>query len=308
MRQLAAGKFESYHAALVTRGNDIPDCAPGAPLLRLRSGKMLPRWDGERVSRLAVTFQDGHGDTFCFGRYLPGLRDRAEVVTAIMSRPAIPIVAPCVPEIQCVPLDDCSAELDAADAYVNAWALPWASGEGFGTAAWLSPKPERIAAWRQGDRGPHIGIAWGGSNWNQADGLRSIPVSRLSSLFRIGDVTWHSLQVGPKAGECPAGVRDYSDRIADFNDTAGIIAGLDLVISVDTAVANLAGAMAKPVWVLVERDNDFRWGLEGESSAWFPSARVFRQRSSGSWARVIRNVRAALASAFGAPGGRQAIV
>jgi len=293
MQLLARGDFQAYGTALFERGELLPEYARGATFLRLRSGKRLPRWNGERVRHLAVLFADGHGDTFCFGRYLTGLRTKVGRVSAIMSRPVIALVARAAANIECVPLDDCSAAMNAADAYADSWSLPALSSEGFGISSWLAPSEELAEQWQQDAPGLHVGIAWGGSNWNQADALRSIPAHMLASLLRVSGVTWHSLQLGPKAAEIPPGVIDYSRRLSDFDDTAALMSGLDLVISVDTAVANLAAAMGHPVWVLVERDNDFRWGLEGDTTPWFRSARVFRQREG--WLRVLRNVRVALA-------------
>jgi hypothetical protein len=116
----------------------------------------------------------------------------------------------------------------------------------------------------------------------------------LAPLLELPGVTWHSLQIGRT--ECPSNLVSHAAEIRDFGDTAALIARLDLVISVDTAVANLAGAMGVPVWIMVERDNDFRWGPGGDTTPWFPTARVFRQRTAGGWHRVIRGVRVALRS------------
>lgn len=145
---LARGDFEGSRNILEKAGNELPDCRLGAPLLRLRSGKRLPRWNGEHVKHLAAMFPAGYGDTICLGRYLSGLRTRADSVSAIISRRLIPIVARALPSVECVPVDDCSAALNAASAYVDELALPGLSGEGFGIAKWIHADPKRAEKWR----------------------------------------------------------------------------------------------------------------------------------------------------------------
>lgn len=294
MRMLAAGKLAEYYTDLKRRAAQMPDNAPGAAQLRLRSGRRVPRWEGEAVRHLAVLFKDGYGDVFCFGRYLGEIRRRCEALTVVAHPPVLSLVQDAVAGVAWVSYAETTRVLEACDAYVDEWALPWWGGGTAIAAKWLSVDPEKVARWSWPAGSLHVGLAWGGSNWNQADSLRSIPAYMLGGLLKAEGVTWHSLQVGPKARDCPPEIIDHAHELKSFRDTAELMCALDLVISVDTAVANLAGALGLPVWALIERHNDFRWGLEGESSAWFPTARVFRQRSSGGWARVLRSVRSAL--------------
>jgi hypothetical protein len=146
--------------------------------------------------------------------------------------------------------------------------------------------------------GLKVGLVWSGSATHINDRNRSIPLQLLAPLARSG-VQFHSLQVGEAAAEAqraPADLRliDMSEAIRDFADTAGIIAALDLVISVDTAVAHLAGAMGKLVWLLLPFPSDWRWMLDREDSPWYPTMRLFRQQRTGDWGQVIRRVSAAL--------------
>jgi hypothetical protein len=145
---------------------------------------------------------------------------------------------------------------------------------------------------------PKVGLAWGGSAINKSDRHRSISLSSLAPLVNA-DVEFYTLQFGKPAEEAanpPAGMRliDHTGIIKDFADTAALLPELDLVISVDTALAHLAGAMGTPVWVLIQFTPDFRWLLEGETTAWYPSMRLFRQKQFGDWAPVIEIVAAEL--------------
>jgi hypothetical protein len=121
----------------------------------------------------------------------------------------------------------------------------------------------------------------------------------LAPLASVPNVTFIALQIGPAAQEGrrpPAGMvlLDVSGEISDFADTAAIITNLDLVISVDTSVAHLAGAMGKPVWLMNVFDTDWRWMLDRDDNPWYPTLRVFRQPTSGDWVSVAQNVAAAL--------------
>ncbi|MBM3302583.1 MAG: glycosyltransferase family protein, partial [Deltaproteobacteria bacterium] len=140
---------------------------------------------------------------------------------------------------------------------------------------------------------PSIGIVWSGNPKHKNDHNRSIRLEDMSQAFS-DKFHWFSLQKDvPKAEHLllrSAGVRDHSARLRDFSDTAGLISQLDLVISVDTSVAHLAGALGKPVWVLLPYVPDFRWMWDHEDSAWYPHMRLFRQSSEGDWDTVIARV------------------
>jgi tetratricopeptide (TPR) repeat protein len=158
------------------------------------------------------------------------------------------------------------------------------------TRAWLS----RI----DGD-GLKVGLAWAGNPQYPRDKFRSIAFDRLSGLWDVQGVKYFSLQKPLKEGELekfPPGttLANLAPELIDFTDTAAAIAGLDLVICVDTAVAHLAGAMGKPVWLMLPQIGDFRWLEEREDSPWYPTMRIFRQRVLGEWDEVVLRVKAAL--------------
>jgi tetratricopeptide (TPR) repeat protein len=156
-----------------------------------------------------------------------------------------------------------------------------------------------------------VGLVWAGGNrphvaeLRKNDARRSITLDTLRPLFEVPQVQFYSLQKGPAAQQLALAtglaerVIDYTDELADFADTAALVANLDLVISVDTAVAHLAGALGKPVWILNRFDTCWRWMLEREDSPWYPGAQLFRQPALGDWASVIPSVQAALRARAG---------
>jgi hypothetical protein len=164
---------------------------------------------------------------------------------------------------------------------------------------YIAAPEERVVKWR--DRlgpptSPRVGIAWAGSPTNRNDRNRSIALRHLLSILALPGVEIVSIQkeIGENDREPLRGnahITHVGDELADFADTAAVISQLDLVVSVDTAVAHLAGAMARPVWLLVPFAPDFRWLLDREDSPWYPTARLFRQPSIGDWESVLARLR-----------------
>jgi hypothetical protein len=144
-----------------------------------------------------------------------------------------------------------------------------------------------------------VGIAWAGARHNANDRRRSCPLALLSSLFEIGDVAWFSLQKGDGEEEIaglPSAERLLRlDARNDFDRTAALAAAMDLIISVDTSIAHLAGALARPTWILLPFAPDWRWLTGGDATPWYPTARLFRQPRRGDWAGVAIEVRVSLA-------------
>jgi hypothetical protein len=167
---------------------------------------------------------------------------------------------------------------------------------------YLVPEPAAVERWRDalGDGpGLRIGLVWAGNPGHRNDRNRSIAVERLQPLFQVPGIRWFSLQVGPRAGDVarlPLGlVADLSASLSDFAETAAVIANLDLVLAIDTAVVHVAGALGRPVWAMLSFAPDWRWLLDRDDSPWYPSLRIFRQPIPGDWATVVGNVRRALA-------------
>jgi hypothetical protein len=162
---------------------------------------------------------------------------------------------------------------------------------------YVNPDPAGVKPWGQRLRGNslRIGLAWGGNPNYPHELWRSIPLEQLAPLTNIEGTTFYSLQMGSPARQVKQlGPRvhliDLQDEQEDFADTAAIVAHLDLVVSIDTSVAHLAGAMGKPVWILLNNSPDWRWLLEREDSPWYPTARLFRQSTLGNWQDVVTHV------------------
>ena len=159
------------------------------------------------------------------------------------------------------------------------------------------PIPPGMVIDRDGNGDFIIGIAWAGRPTHKNDANRSILPSFLKPLFELQGIDWVSLQIDERhddAIDLGLPIKDLRPKIDDFADTAATIVELDLVITVDTAVAHLAGGLGKDVWVMLPFVPDWRWLLDREDNPWYPSARLFRQQSPGDWDPVIRRVAKAL--------------
>ncbi len=157
-----------------------------------------------------------------------------------------------------------------------------------------------------GPRAPgfHIGIAWRGNPRHENDRNRSCPLERFLGLLDVSGVTLHGLQVGEAAGDIAALgagalIADRGQHLGDFADTAAAVRDLDLVVSVDTALVHLAGALGRPVWTLLPHAPDWRWMLGRQDSPWYPTMRLFRQPAPGDWDGAFTAVVAALREVVG---------
>ena len=147
--------------------------------------------------------------------------------------------------------------------------------------------------WKKRYEGIRVGINWSGNKANPAELYRGIPPDVLTPLSEITGVTWFSLQKGDDSncvGQLSTNFNLIETGPAPLEETAALISELDLVITTDTAVAHLSGALGKSVWILLHHAPDWRWLTAGESSQWYPSAKLFRQPSPGNWGDVVKNV------------------
>jgi hypothetical protein len=190
------------------------------------------------------------------------------------------------------------------DCHSPLMSLPLALGTTLDTVPaqvpYLSAPPEALAAaaaLRWPESGLRVGLAWTGSPSHPKNHFRSVPLELIEPLLELDNVHFFSLQMGPGAEELATRrlrITDLAPFTGDMADTAAQMAQLDLIISIDTSMAHLAGALARPVWVLLSHLPDWRWLLNREDSPWYPTARLFRQPSNGDWHSVIARVRAAL--------------
>jgi hypothetical protein len=178
---------------------------------------------------------------------------------------------------------------------------------------YLRADPERIAYWRERLDASlpvgmvRIGLAWAGRPTHPNDRRRSLPLAALVPLADAGPAAFVSLQKPlptqdrESLARFPA-MTDLADELTDFGETAALVEALDLVITVDTSIGHLAGALGKPAWIMIPKAADWRWLLQREDSPWYPSLRLFRQDKPGAWDDVIARVRSALGSLLAAPG------
>jgi ADP-heptose:LPS heptosyltransferase len=169
------------------------------------------------------------------------------------------------------------------------------------TTAYLRADPELRRAWRERialSGACRVGLVWAGNPENDRDHLRSLRAESFRPVLAEPGFQFYSLQVGPQGRQARplegADLIDLTSHIVDFADTAALVAELDLVITVDTAIAHLAGAMAKPVWTMLPFVPDWRWRMDGDATPWYPTMRLFRQPTLGDWDAVIKRIAAEL--------------
>ena len=267
-----------------------------------------PGWDGSDLAgrTLLVHFEQGLGDTFQFIRYALLAAQKGGRVVVQCQQPLKTVLAGVSGGFELVGAAD---PLPAFDVQAPLMSLPHLLGRPQPFAPedgrYLAADHSRIERWadRVGERGFRIGFAWQGNRGYRDDGRRSIPLSRFEPLHRLPDVRLFSLQKGD--GEAQRDALPWRDSIADlapdldndaaFVDTAAAMAALDLVITSDTSIAHLAGALGVPVWLLLADIPDWRWGTEGDTTPWYPTMRLFRQTAPGDWDGVFDRVARAIA-------------
>ena len=272
-----------------------------------------PLWLGQEPVQgktILLHAEQGLGDTLQFARYAPLLAARgARVIMEV--QPALAGLLGRLPGVeQVLPY---GAPLPPFDMYCPLLSLPLA----FGTAgdsipspgAYLAADPARVAAWSEvlGEKTrPRVGVVWSGNPHHRLDRYRSLPFSALTKLV---SEPYEFVSLQKEVGMIDRvllpmnrNLRHFGERLVDFDDTAALLAHMDLVITVDTSVAHLAGAMGKPVWILLPGGAipDWRWQLERSDSPWYASARLVRQERLGEWGPVLERVRAGLEGALAA--------
>lgn len=262
----------------------------------------IPRWDGKirPGENLLVHAEQGFGDSIMFARYLRPLLDSGMRVH-LFCQPAIQPLLGAIPGLErCVTTIE---ELEPVDWQAPFPSLPYCFRTRLETiphdVPYLSVDADRLEAWRRlyaelPRKGRRIGLVWQGNPNHRNDRNRSLPAGQLAPLLDLPGFQFLSLQKGGDRSQIPPGIQDLSPLLSNFAETAAAIDGLDLVISVDTAVAHLAGSLGKPVWTLLPYAPDWRWLLYRDDSPWYPTMRLFRQPIAGDWDSVIREVSRAL--------------
>jgi len=258
------------------------------------------RWKGEPLAgeRILLHAEQGFGDTLQFLRYVPMVATRGGEVVLEVQPPLRRLLAGTSGASQVISRGEALPEFT--------WQCPLPSLPlAFGTEMTTIPAnvpyvfadAALAAAWRERLQGGtrRIGLVWSGNPTMDRNRLRSVPLELLAPLVNVQGTTFYSLQAGPGSEQVKqlspdSRLTDLAPELKDFADTAAITANLDLVISVDTSVAHLAGAMGKPVWIMLNKGCDWRWFLDREDSPWYPTARLFRQTTLGGWQDVVNRV------------------
>lgn len=272
---------------------------------RHRRSFSAPQWAGTPMTggTLLVHAEAGFGDTLQFVRDVPLVREvsgASRVIFECQSELARLLTQTGGWNAEVVARQSWDgAELPPFQRHIPMLSLPLVLGQCEPrrmAGAYLQADPGLRAAWRE-RLGPgfRVGLAWAGNALHEQDRRRSLAPDQLAPLLHVAGVEFVSLQVN--ADTVPAGVSDFTQHITDFADTAALMAELDLVIAVDTASVHLAGALGRPVWVLLPFAPDWRWGVERDDTLWYPAMRLFRQRAPGHWDEVMHRVAAALTAA-----------
>ena len=255
-----------------------------------------PEWlGGAMPPRLMLVAEQGHGDAIQCLRYVPAVIARGSTPVLAVHESLVGLVRLLLPDIETLGFAD--AAKAEADAHAPLFSLPHRLGL---PDPGDVPEPARATAFATGiaairgtfpaRRTPRVGLVWAGNPGHDNDRWRSMPKEALIGLAAVRpDLDWVNLQFGDPEGP----------RFADFAATARAVADLDMLIAVDTAAAHVAGTLGVPVWLMLAAEPDWRWGVAGETTPWYASARLFRQDRLGDWGPVIAAVEAALPPAEG---------
>lgn len=259
----------------------------------------IPTWDGdpESVSSLACVIEQGAGDAIQFVRYAADLERAGIEVVVYCTEPLVRLLATATGVSRAVTRLR-AGQVDAAEMMMS---LP----RRFSTRPDALPAPGRYLEppahpYRlpSTDGRPKVGLCWAGNPNHRRDLQRSCPFETMATLLDVDGIDFFSLQVGEGAAAVAdePRIHDLAKYIDDFADTAGLIDQLDLVITIDSAVAHVAGALNKPCWVLLHVVADWRWGQSGSTTGWYPATRLERREFGEDWLEVMPRLSAALES------------
>jgi tetratricopeptide (TPR) repeat protein len=300
---LLNGNFEAGWAGREVRWQ-IPSFSAAYPKLP------QPMWlgnSGLEGKTILIGADEGFGDTIQFARYVPMVAERGACVVLVVQDPLHRLMSDLPGVSQCVPISATTTnKLPAFDLHCPMMSLPLAFATRLDTvpspASYLPrPAQTRLRAWQ--DRlGPHdrlrVGLVWSGNPKHRNDHNRSLPLRALARLLDL-DATFVSLQKDPKPADKAtllerADIFDLTGLLDDFAETAALVCCLDLVITVDTSIAHLAGALGRPTWILLPYVPDYRWLLDRDDTPWYPTARLFRQTETREYGAVIDRIRSEL--------------
>jgi hypothetical protein len=270
----------------------------------------IKRWQGEFLdgASILIAGEQGFGDNLQFVRYAPMVAERGGRVI-VGTREGLGRLMSTAPGVEQVV--EAGQPLPRLSHYVPMLSLPYIFDTTEDTIPqdipYISADPERVAHWRErlawADDGPRVGLVWAGNADFLSDERRSPGFESYRALFQVPGITFFSLQKGEgdKAAirtDLPMNLFDLAPELTSFDETAAAIMNLDLVISSCTSPVHLAGALGKPVWVVLTDFADWRWLRDRDDSPWYPSARLFRRQIGGDWTEVLARVASELRKAF----------
>lgn len=262
-----------------------------------------PKWDGSNPNgrTIFIHVEQGFGDMFQFARYIPlvvasGAKVIVEVPWEVQS------IFQSIPGVSQVIERKKVNTLPPFDLQIALGSLPWVYKSTLETIPtnlpYLQAHAAHVNRWKPRidahAKGMKVGIVWGGNTIPEP--RRSCSLKEISALGDVPNISWYSLQVGEhrdqlKGAAQPMNILDLGKDFKDFSDTAAVLAQMDLLITIDTSAAHLAGAMNRRTWVMLPFVADWRWKLEGQTAPWYPSLRLFRQKLRGDWSMPIRQIR-----------------
>ena len=292
----------------------------GGVMAKERRKFSAPPWLGEgnlQGKTILLHAEQGFGDTIQFVRYAPLVAARGARIILEVQPQLVRLLSSVAGLAQVLPR---KAPLPPFDVHCPLLSLPLAFGTALdsipATGPYIAPPDDAAALWRgrlvaaRADRRPRIGVVWSGERAHDNDLNRSMSLATLAPVLDLPHLQFVSLQHDLRAEDAPvlqarSGVVRIGQEFSDFADTAAAIAALDAVIAVDTAVAHLAGAMGKPLFLLLPFAADFRWLRERGDSPWYPTARLFRQPKFGDWTGAVEALRQALQQTACMPSARR---
>jgi tetratricopeptide (TPR) repeat protein len=267
----------------------------------------VPQWDGQAPlggRTILLHAEQGFGDTIQFARYAPMVAERGATVILEVQRALLPLFEAFPGVTQVIAA---GSALPAFDLHCPLLSLPGMFRTEFATipsaVPYLGPSTERCAFWTPHmppATGPRVALCWAGNPKHDSDRHRSIPAPVLAPLLAVSGVQFASVQKDLREADtaflAQTAVLNFGVHLRDFGDAAAILSMCDLVITVDTAIAHLAGALGLPAWILIQHSPDFRWLMQREDSPWYPTARLYRQPKHFDWESVIERLAADLAA------------
>lgn len=263
-----------------------------------------PKWRGEEGATVLLVADQGLGDTLSYARFVRRAAERAKFIHATVQAELLRVFRASFADLANVNFIPNPAPFQPADYWTTFVSLPFALGlsdEEIIEAPGIHLPPfSAPGGWRSADAKLHVGVAWAGSPLSDIDEHRSFPIELLLELYRVPGIQLYSLQVGDKVSElhargCGALIRDLSPYIRDVGDTMAILGDLDLVITVESALGHIAGAVGKETWIPYSfLGRDYRLGPRGEEPLWYPNHQVFQQGPQMNWDPVFEDITEAL--------------